>query len=187
MSGSQRRHSVPEVARILGISERGVRDKIERGQLDAVKDGKRWMVHLPPDVPAEATTASAVAGGSERGSGAVVDAVVTPAEIERAVERTGRKYVTDMAALYDRVSTELSAVYEGQLAAKDQALAAKDEMIAELRRRAEAAETQAALLTQRETVIAAQHETIERLRDEANDVQEEPGFWARVRRMFGGE
>ena len=47
-----------------------------------------------------------------------------------------------MAALYDRVSTELGAVYEGQLAAKDQALAAKDETIAELRRRAEVAEAE---------------------------------------------
>ena len=33
MSGGGNRHTVPEVARLLGISERGVRDKIERGQL----------------------------------------------------------------------------------------------------------------------------------------------------------
>ena len=72
---------------------------------------------------------------------------VSPAQIEQAIERTGQKYVTDMAALYDRVSTELGAVYEGQLAAKDQALAAKDETIAELRRRAAAAEAERERLT----------------------------------------
>lgn len=55
---------MPEVARILGISERGVRDKIERGQLDAVKDGKRWMVLLssehPPTPPEDDAVAVAV-------------------------------------------------------------------------------------------------------------------------------
>jgi predicted aminopeptidase len=63
---------------------------------------------------------------------------VIPAQIERAIERTDERYVADFAALCDRASTELGAVYGGQLAAKDQALAAKDGTIAELRRRAEA-------------------------------------------------
>ena len=133
MSGSQQRRSVPEVARLLGISERGVRDKIERGQLNAVKEGKRWMVLLPPDASAQSATADAVAGGSVSGSGAVVDAVVTPAQIERAIERTGQKYVTDMAALYDRVSTEVGRLYEAQLTAKEQTIATQAEALAEMR------------------------------------------------------
>lgn len=145
---------MPEVARLLGISERGVRDKIERGQLRAEKDGKRWMVLLP----AAATTATdAVASGSTSGSGAVarsepveVHYRVAPAELEQAIERTGGKYVADMQTMFDRVGR----LYEAQLAAKDETIRAKDasltakdgqlaataEMIAALRWRAEAAE-----------------------------------------------
>jgi len=189
LSGSQRRHSVPTVARILGISERGVRDKIARGQLDAVREGKRWMVLLPPEQLPTPPEDDAVVSGSSRGSGAVVDAVVTPAQIERAIERTGQRYVTDMAALYDRVSTELGAVYAGQLAAKDQALAAKDETIAELRRRAEVAE--AALAAASAPPAAPQPASATPTPDAATATPIAPmpagGFWARVRRVFGGE
>lgn len=185
MSGSPNRHTVPEVARLLGISERGVRDKIARGQLRAEKEGKRWIVLLPAEAPPEATTTDAVVGGSRCGSGAVVDAVVTPAQIERAIERTGQRYVTDMAALYDRVSTELGAVYAGQLAAKDQALTAKDETIAELRRRAEHAEAE------RDRLAAAQAAqdapgSPERASDTNPRPEPSAGVWARLRRAFGG-
>jgi len=175
---------VPEVARILSISERGVRDKIERGQLDAVKDGKRWMVLLPPEQPPAPPADDAVVGGSSRGSGAVVDAVATPAQIEQAIERTGEKYVTDMTALYDRVSTELSVVYEGQIAAKDQALAAKDETIAELRRRAEQAEDERDRLTAAQAAPAAPGATAALAPDNPSGAPSQ-GFWARVRRVFG--
>ncbi len=68
---------------------------------------------------------------------------VTPAEIERAVERTGARYLADMETILNRVGR----VYEGQLAAKD-------ETIAELRRRAEAAEAERDAL--RERLEAAQ-------------------------------
>jgi hypothetical protein len=60
---------------------------------------------------------------------------VTPAEIEQAVSRTAQQYAGDMATVFDRVS----ALYEAQLVAKD-------ETIAELRRRAEAAEAEASTL-----------------------------------------
>ena len=58
--GAPWRCTVPEAARLLGISERGVRDKIERGQLTAKKRGKRWIVTLP------AMAAAAPDGGSVR-------------------------------------------------------------------------------------------------------------------------
>ena len=102
-----------------------------------------------------------------------------PGGFSICAERTGQNYMTDMAALYDRISTDVGKVDEGQLAAKD-------ETIAELRRRAEVAEAQAALLAQREMVIAARHETIERLRDETLAVEEEPGLWAQLRRWWRG-
>ncbi len=78
----------------------------------------------------------AVPGGTGSADEAVpgepIEAVyrVTPAEIEQAIERTGDKYVTDMRAMFD----EVGRLYQGQLAAKD-------ETITELRRRAEAAES----------------------------------------------
>ena len=55
VSGSQR-HSVAEVARLLGVSERAVRDRVERRTLDAVKEpGQRGCrILLPPDAAADA-------------------------------------------------------------------------------------------------------------------------------------
>ena len=41
------RYSVPEVARLLGISERAVRKRITAGSLDAHKEGSAWVVLLP--------------------------------------------------------------------------------------------------------------------------------------------
>jgi hypothetical protein len=77
---------------------------------------------------------------------------VTPVEIEQAVRRTSAQYMGDLRTML----AEVGKVYEGQLAAKDAALAmqtaalaAKDETIAELRRRAEAVETERAAVLQR--------------------------------------
>jgi excisionase family DNA binding protein len=177
LSGSGRRHTVPEVARLLGISERGVRDKIERGQLPAVKEGKRWIVLLPPE--------DAVAGGSERGSGAVVDAVVgevsgrpdiSPAVVEQAIARTGRQYTGDLREML----AELRAVYEGQVEAKDQVIAAQETTIAELRRRAEAAEAE---LSRRHDTPAIVPLTEGPAESTGRPVE---GLRARLRRLFGG-
>jgi hypothetical protein len=52
------RYSVPEVARVLGISERAIRKRITAGTLDAHQEGSAWVVLLPatseavPAVPA---------------------------------------------------------------------------------------------------------------------------------------
>lgn len=42
------RRSVPQVARMLGISERAVRKRIETNQLLAVKEDRAWVVLLDP-------------------------------------------------------------------------------------------------------------------------------------------
>ena len=141
--GALQRCTVPEAARLLGISERGVRDKIERGQLAAEKEGKRWIITLPAVVttaPGAAPCGSA--GGSDAVAGEPVDVPyrVTPAEVERVIERTGAKYVSDLQAMYRTIGEDYRRLYEAQLAARDAQLAAKDEVIAELRRRAEVAE-----------------------------------------------
>ena len=40
------RYSVPQVARMLGISERAVRKQIESGKLHADRAGRRWIITL---------------------------------------------------------------------------------------------------------------------------------------------
>src|SRR5215213_11991027 len=66
------RYSVPEVARLLGISERAVRKRITTGTLDAHKEGSAWVVLLPtttgavlaaPAAP-EAVPSAAPGGGT---------------------------------------------------------------------------------------------------------------------------
>ena len=177
MSGSQR-YSVAAVARLLGISERGVRDRIERGTLDAIKEpGQRgWRILLPPEAAPEAVAPTA-SGGSPRGSDAVgggSGAVVTPAVVEQAIARTGQQYTADLRVMFG----ELHAVYEGQIAAKD-------ETIAELRRRAEAAEAERDRLA---AAQAAQDGPGASGGVSADDPRPEApaGFWVRVRRVFGG-
>ena len=139
--GDTGRYSVPEVARLLGISERAVRKRITAGTLPAERDGAgHWVVTLeavPEAVP------GAVPGGPWGGTAAVPGPEpiegryrVTPTEIEQAIERTGAKYVADLQVLFDQVG----ALYAARLADKDQTIAAQAETIAELRRRAEVAE-----------------------------------------------
>ena len=86
----------------------------------------------PPEYPAETT------GMPTGTSPEPVEAQyrVTPAEVERAVARTGARYAADLRAMLDG----LREVYAGQVAAKDETIAAQREALAELRRRAEAAE-----------------------------------------------
>ena len=169
LGGTLQQCTVPEAARLLGISERGVRDKIERGQLVAEKEGRRWVVTLP----AVATTAvDGAACGSGRGSDAVGEGVlearyrVAPAEIERAIERTGAKYVADLQTMYRTIGEDYRRLYEGQLAAKD-------EVIAELRRRAEVAE-RALGLSRVDAVVAEPTSTAPRWLG---------GLWRRLRRV----
>jgi hypothetical protein len=59
----------------------------------------------------------------------------TPAAVARAIAATAARDVADVAGLYDRSSTEVAERYE-------QTIAAKDETIAALRRRAEVAEAE---------------------------------------------
>jgi hypothetical protein len=49
-SGTGGRYSVPEVARMLGISERAVRKRITAGMLEAHKEAGAWVVTLPADL-----------------------------------------------------------------------------------------------------------------------------------------
>ena len=161
--------TIAEVGQLLGMSERSARDWVKRHQLPtnearpvrveelAVREQMARERRTPrrfPEVPGE------VSGEVPGGASEPIDAGyrVTPAEIEQAVERTGAKYVADMQTMYRTISEEYRRLYEAQLAAKD-------ETITELRRRAEVV---AALYEQRladkDAALAAKAETIAEIR-----------------------
>jgi len=145
--------TIREASAALGISPTTVRRRIKAGALLArevpTTQGYEWRVFLAGGQVPTAGEQGATTGvrGDDRQPGAwePLDGQyrVTPEAIERAVERTGSKYVADVQALFDRVG----ALYEAQLAAKDQALvaqagqlAAQAETLDALRQRAAAAE-----------------------------------------------
>ena len=128
-----------------------------------------WRILLPPEAVVD-TVAPTALGGSPRGSAGVGEAVAAPTLVEAAIQRTGQQYTTDLRTML----TELREVYEGQIEAKDAALAAKEETIAELRRRAEVAEAE-----------LSRHREEERIAKDTNTPQEaiEPlarSWWARL-------
>ncbi len=89
------------------------------------------------------------------------------------MSRTSAQYMGDLRTML----AEVGKVYEGQLAAKD-------ETIAELRRRAEAAEAERDRLAAAQATPAAPGTT-----EEVTSTSPRPkpvtGFWARVRRVWG--
>jgi len=112
---------------------------------------------------------------------------VTPAEIEQAVSRTGVQYMGDLRTML----AEVGKVYEGQLAAKDAALEAKDQAlaadaltIAELRRRAEVAEAEVARWRQEQDAAQAVPEGAGAQEAPAKARDDAPGVWGRLRRWW---
>jgi len=202
------------VAALLAVSVRSVRRYAEEGRLVPVRIGRNVRYRLadverliemggtPGDADTGHRTPDRAGDGHERPEADIsgmsaresLEAAyrVTPTEIERAIERTGQKYVTDMAALYDRISAEVGRLYAGQLAAKDEtiatqraALVTKDQALAELRRRAEQAEAGRDRLAAAQTAQDAPGATEGSTPD--NPIPEaSAGFWARVGRVFGG-
>lgn len=188
--------SVPDAGRRLGISERAVRKRIHAGTLRAEPFGRSFMVWLSDDADPVGPEPGPVLGPEPYEA----QYRVTPADVEQAIERTGAKYVADMAALYDRIAAEVGRLYEGQLAAKDEtiaaqrdALATKDQALAadalalaELRRRAEAAE--AGVARQRQDREAAQPAPAGPGGQGARAVVQgdAPGMWGRLRGWWDG-
>jgi excisionase family DNA binding protein len=165
---------IAEAAELLGLSQEAVRKRIQRGSLAGMKEGGHWFVLL--DRQDVRTSGRQDDGRTQRQDASPIPAAyqVTPAEVEQAIERTGARYVADFAALYDRISAEVGRLYEGQLAAKDETLAAKDEAIDELRRRAELAEERASNeRAERAALVAAKNQTIAELQHRADLAEQE--------------
>jgi len=159
-SADERWLTYREVGRVLGVGERAALNWVKEHELPVAPGRparvllsavvaqaealKRPLAPLPnhsealPNVPNDphgtATThephTSEVCGSASEPLEAQYR--VTPAEIEQAVARTSAQYMGDLRTML----TEVGKVYEGQLAAKD-------ETIDELRRRAEVAEAEA--------------------------------------------
>jgi hypothetical protein len=75
------RYSVPEVARLLGISERAVRKRITAGTLDAHKEGNAWVVLLSATtgaVPAAPAAPEAVPSAAPEGGTGAAAVDLTP-------------------------------------------------------------------------------------------------------------
>ncbi len=170
MAGRQDGIPIAEAAARLGLSAEAVRKRLQRGTLHGYKDDDGgWFVLLGElgEVSGRQDTGRTDRQDDGRTSRPDVRTPpeepieapyrVTPAAIEQAVSRTGVQYVGDLRTML----AEVGKVYEGQLAAKDAALEAKDQAlaadaltIAELRRRAEVAE---------EEVVRRRSEEAERL------------------------
>lgn len=201
----QRQDGVPiaEAAARLGLSPEAVRKRLNRGTLPGYKLEGTWYVTLDRPGPVSGrpdggrTEWQDVSGQRQDAAPIEADYQVTPDELQRAIERTGTKYVADFAQLYERVNEGLARLYEARLAEKDATIAAKDHAlaadalaIAELRRRAEVAEAEVSRRRdeeeQRQEEAAVPTSPLLTL-PEAPGAQEAPArepWWPRLARVF---
>ena len=218
-SGDGTELTTTQAAALAGVTEKTIRDWVKAGHITAARttEGRRIgraslltylrtrsreaVERLPPEArPHIATDPFTEQTTDSVGATEPVEAQyrVTPAEVERAVERTGARYVADLRT----VLAELREVYEGriaateaQVAAKDETIAAQRDALAELRRRAEAAEA-ARLAAERERdELRARLEAAQAAPEapeaptlvvvEADTPQRPAGLWARLRRALG--
>jgi len=185
---------IGEAAQRLGLNVDAVRKRIKRGTLNAYKEDERWYVVLDgvlPDVqPAASYPVGSPVQDAVQDDSPPIEAAyrVTPAAIEQAVSHTSAQYMGDLRTML----AEVGKVYAGQLAAQDAALEAKDQAlaadaltIAELRRRAEAAEVALATRIAVEQAQAVQdalgaEEALAAARGAA------PSMWGRLQRWWIG-
>jgi hypothetical protein len=166
-----------DAATLLGTTPAALRKRLQRGSVPGYKREGQWFVLVEAALP--------------MGSPRVAHGQPT------ALARTDDQRAADLAMVLDRVA----AMYEAQLAAKDSALVAKDETIAELRRRAEVAESERSDLARQlaEAALAAASAppaappppSAAPMPSAYDDTPVAPvpagGFWGWVRRAFGGE
>ncbi len=206
-----------EAAVHLGLSIEATRKRAQRGTLTGYKFDGAWYVVLPavqggqdvigrtvPTLDRDTVLPNGQDTGQDGGQGTIGARYrVTPAEIAQAISRTSAQYLGDLRT----VLAEVGQVYEGRIAAteaasaaKDAALAAQQETITELRRRAEAAEAEL-LATEEErdalhlrlaevsvppAVVVAAREAPEASPATVPTPPPSPGVWAHLRRRLRG-
>ncbi len=166
-SGQDTGTPLVDAATIMGTTTAALRKRLQRGSVPGYKRAGQWFVLVDSALP----TGNPRAG---HGQDTAREAVVSPQIVEQAITRTGQQYSADLRAMLG----ELRAVYEGQLAAKD-------ETIAELRRRAAQAEAERDRLMVAQAAPAAPGATAAPTPDDPS-AESSQGFWTRVRRVFGG-
>lgn len=219
-----------QAAQILGISTRRLRDWRKEGRIAEAGRFKRGTARVPLFDPAEVMRAKAAAATEETPEASATDAAAFAQAVARLVglmltERAEAEaatvaplvaQITDQAERIGHLEAEREGV-KAQLTARDQALTAKDETIAELRRRAEVAEEEvvrrrseeaerlarvSALVREREAAsgIRRSGSMLRKQLDQVSDEQEgreawgaappaprAPTFWERVRTRLRGE
>lgn len=166
--------SVPAAAQALGISERAVRKRIHAGTLRGEPFGRSFMVWLPDDAPPP---------GPEPGPAPRPEPGPEPIEA---------RFTADTALVSDAARQQLAAIRDEWLAP----------LVAQL---TEQAETIGRLTAERdelrERLAAAEAEKVAPAPPQPRSAEEAPpapdsapvapggvqGFWARVRRVLGGE
>ncbi len=131
--------SVAEAAALLGVNERTVRRYIEKGKLAADRVlSDRHTVELRISRPALADYLGrrTAVEHEETGSGAPSGGVDTPPGTQAGMPASLSARPADLSVLLVAISDRLEDQYQARLADKD-------ELIGELRRRAEAAEREA--------------------------------------------
>ncbi len=105
------RYSVPEAARLLGISERAVRKRIDAGTLEAVKDGRAWSVLLPTltGTAGRAVPAAPVTVVAEPGTGTGPELSAPPAVPEAVPPAVD---LAPLADLIERQAAEIQRLAE---------------------------------------------------------------------------
>lgn len=182
-----------EAATLAGVSSRTIRRWVQRGFLPATETPNGYLLS-PADLPAARRAAGHGRGhgqrppGHDRGHGHADTATDADAATAVAVNPNARaqlEAIRDewLAPLVERIGQlerEIGRL-EGARDAQAAEVAAKDEMIAELRRRAELAE-HALHLPQAEETSGASAASVEPPVASAPA----PTLWRRLRRAFGG-
>jgi len=174
-----------------GLQVATVRKRIQRGQLVGYKGADhRWYVledELPDATGRDATRDATGHATRQDATAAVAVNANARAQLEAIRDEWLQPLVETISQQAERIG-RLEAERESvgaQLAAKNETLIAKDELIAdlrtELRRRAERDR-----LTAAQAVPAAPGTTETPTPDDPSGAAS-AGFWARVRRVFGGE
>ncbi len=157
-----------------------VRKRIQRGQLAGYKGADhRWYVlnDEPPDATRDRT-------GQDTRQDATA-AVVVNANARAQLEAIRDEWLQPLVETISQQAERIGRL-EAQRESVGAQLAAKDETIAELRRRAEQAEAERDSLAAAQAPPAAPGAT-EEASGTGSSGESAAGFWARVRRMFGGE
>ena len=192
---------LPLAARLAGVPARTLRNWVSTGKLAAIRGQRGWLVRLGDieQIAAMIGSHAATSGMAAGMAAEVADEVAATVEDDReraaiaasvtaiaATERQaqGEALIQQIIAPFVAEQTRLAEALGRVQAERD----TQAETIAELRRRAEVAEAELSRRRDKERAQAAQEGAGAPKGASADAPSPEPstGFWARLRRLFGG-